>query len=206
LIWLLYFCSFVIPVILQGYLSWTNGFWTPGQMQERGTLVGLPFVAHTAMWSDATLFAALMSTIMVLYAPQWTFGQWMAALLVGFEASSAIHWSLYVRRSSFEQTHIRKGVLTPAGLIHVFYMGLGIAICLLFYMCTKNLSAVAVTLVSALLVIHVIIGTLIPLKVWASIKRPAWYPQELSFDVQTIAIIIGVAITVSIGSLWALRT
>ena len=205
MIWLLYFCCFVFSVLLQGYFSWKIGFLTPAQMQEHGISKGLPFVAHTAMWSDLSLFAGLMATVMVLYAPQWTFGQWTTALLVGFAGSAVMHWGLYVQ-SPFEQAHVRNGMLTPAGVIHLFYMGFGIAIAILFYTCTRNLSVAAVTWVSVLLVTHVVIGTLVPLKIWATYTRPVWYPVELSFDISTAATIIAVAVTVSVASLWTIRT
>ena len=149
MIWLLYFCGFVLPVLLQGYLAWKIGLLTPHQMQQVGISKGLPFIAHTAMWSDVSLFAGLMATIMVLYAPQWTLGQWAVALIVGLAASAAMHWGLYVQ-STFEQAHVSHGTLTPAGFIHFFYMAFGIAITILFYTCTGNLSVAAVMWVSAL--------------------------------------------------------
>ena len=103
--WLLYFISFALPVVLQGYLSWRIGLLTPSQMQEHGLTIGLPFVAHTGMWSDLSLYAGLMATIMAFYASQWTWEQWAVALLFGLAGSAATHWGLYVQ-SPFEQAHV----------------------------------------------------------------------------------------------------
>jgi hypothetical protein len=101
LLWLSYFAVFAIPVLLQGYLSWKGQFLTPSQMQQQGVAIGLPFIAHTAMWSDASLLAALMATIIYLYGHQWDSGQFCIALGIGIIGSALMHWGFYVN-SFFE--------------------------------------------------------------------------------------------------------
>jgi hypothetical protein len=204
LIWLASFVVFVVPVLLQGYFSWKENFFTPFQMQQQGILTGLPFIAHTAMWSDASLFAALMATIIYLYAYQWSAGQFGVALMFGFIGSALMHWGVYVH-SPFEQAHVRNGMLTIVGIIHFVYMAIGLAVTTLFYTCTKGLSVVFVTTVSVLLVIHVVIGTLVPLKIWAKIARPMWYPEQLSLDGPTVTTILAVGVAVCAASVWAVR-
>jgi hypothetical protein len=204
LLWLSYFAVFAIPVLLQGYLSWKGQFLTPSQMQQQGVATGLPFIAHTAMWSDASLLAALMATIIYLYGPQWDSGQFCIALGIGIIGSALMHWGFYVN-SFFEQAHVRNGMLTDAGIIHFMYMAIGLAITILFYTCTKGLSVTSVTVVSLLLVTHVVIGTLVPLKIWARITHPTWYPEQLSVDRPTVCTILGVGAAVCAASFWAVR-
>jgi hypothetical protein len=173
-------------------------------MQAHGVLKGLPFLAHTGMWSDVTLFAALMATIVTLYAPQWKIWQWGVALLVGIAVSATMHWGLYVH-GSIPEAHVRDGMLTSAGVIHVFYMAIGFAVVILFYTCTTNLTPIIVSWVSVLLGVHVIIGTLVPLKIWAKLAHPVWYPEQLIFDIVTLCTIFGTAVIIWVASLWALR-
>jgi hypothetical protein len=201
--WLAYYVGFVLPVILQGYESWRSGFLTPAQMLASGVATGLPFLAHTGMWSDVTLFAALMASIIALYAHQWKRRQWFAALIVGLIGSAVMHW-WYVQ-SPFPQAHVRDGMLTSVGILHFFYMAIGIAIVTLFYTSTAHLTLTAVSWITFLLVVHVVIGTLVPLKIWAKIAQPVWYPERMVFDTPTIFTITGVTAVLCAASLWALR-
>jgi hypothetical protein len=116
-----------------------------------------------------------------------------------------MHWGLYIH-SLFPQAHVRGGALTAAGEVHLLYMAIGLSIIFLFYLCTMDVTGKAVSLVSILLLVHVIVGTLVPLKVWASFVQPAWYPEELSFDTATMATIAAVAVMLFIGFLWATRS
>jgi hypothetical protein len=85
--WLTFYLAFAVPVLLQGYTAWQDGFLTPSQLQANGIPEGVPFVAHGAMWSDATLLAGLMATIMVNYARQWTVRHWAIALSIQHDRS-----------------------------------------------------------------------------------------------------------------------
>jgi hypothetical protein len=173
-------------------------------MQELGVSKGLPFIAHTGMWSDVTLFAALMATILSMYASQWKIWQWGLALTIGFVCSAAMHWGLYVR-GPFPEAHVRDGLVTSAGMVHFIYMAVGITMVILFYTCTANLAPAIVTSVSVLIVIHVVIGTLIPLKIWANVAHPIWYPDQPVLDMPTIITMLGVAAILWWASRWAVR-
>src|SRR5712671_781287 len=119
--WLAYYAAFVLPVFVQGYEAWRDGFLTPSQMQAHGVAQGLPFVAHGAMWSDATLFAATMAIIMTLYATQWKAWHWASTLTFGLLISAGMHWGVYVN-GQLSGAHVIDGMVTSAGMIHFVYM------------------------------------------------------------------------------------
>lgn len=191
-------------MLLQGYASWREGFLTPSQMQAHGIVHGLPFVAHTGMWSDVALFAPLMATIMNSYARHWTASRWSAALAFGLVASAIMHWGFYVH-GSLPGVHVLNGALTSAGIVHFIYMAVGIAVVALFYTATANLGRAVVKGLSILLIVHVMIGTLLPLKIWAAIVHPVWYPEQSILDIPTSVTIVVVAAALCGASWWALR-
>jgi hypothetical protein len=202
--WLTFYLAFAVPVLLQGYTAWQDGFLTPSQLQANGIPEGVPFVAHGAMWSDATLLAGLMATIMVNYARQWTVRHWAIALALAIVVSAAMHWGLYIH-GTLPEAHVRDGTTTIAGWIHLAYMSLGLAVVLLFYVCTNRLNTAFVTFVSILLVIHTIIGVHIPLRIWARVAGPSWYAGQPIVDAPAFCTVLGSIILVCAGQAFALR-
>lgn len=204
LLWSLYFATFFLPVLFQAYLSWRSGFLTPAQMQAQSVSEGLPFVAHGAMWLDATIFAALMAAILARYVDQWTSWQWTVAVVVGFIASAALHWGVYVK-ASLPGPHTRNGVLTPAGYVHLVYMAIAFAVLVLFYLCTRGLTSAALFWSSTILLLHVIVGTHLPLRLWIRATHASWFPSEPLVDATGCATIAGTVIALVALSVWALR-
>ncbi len=176
----------------------------PSQMQAHGVAHGLPFVAHGAMWSDATLFAATMATIMTLYAKQWKAWHWASALTFGLLISACMHWGVYVN-GQLPGVHVRDGMVTSAGMIHFVYMAAGLAVVALFYLFTEKPNAVMVKWVSAVLILHTVIGNHVPLKIWAKFANPAWYPVDHIVDAPAAGTILGTVLTLCAASMWALR-
>jgi hypothetical protein len=201
----MYFLCFTVPVIAQAYEAWRDGFLTPSQMQAAGVARGLPFVAHGAMWWDATFFAAIMATILTRYARGWRRWQWAAALVAGLAVSAAMHWAVYVK-GPLPGLHAHDGSVTMAGMIHVFYMALAIAVLLLFYVGTERPNPTFVKWVSALLIAHIIIGTHVLLNIWTKFAHPSWYPEGPIVDLPGFWTIAGGAMLVWAGSAWALRS
>lgn len=202
--WLACYFAFVVPVLLQAYAAWQDGFLTPSQLRANGIPSGLPFVAHGGMWSDATLLAGLLAAIMVNYARQWTIRQWAVALALASVISAVMHWGLYIH-GPLPEAHVRGGATTIAGWIHLAYMTLGLAVVILFYLCTNGLNAAFVTFVSILLVTHTIIGVHIPLRIWARIASPSWYPGQPIVDGPAFCTVLSSVILVCAGQVFALR-
>lgn len=174
-------------------------------MQARGVPEGLPFIAHTGMWSDATLFAGIMATIMTVYSRHWGSWQWIVALAIGLLASAVMHWGIYVN-GSIPEAHVRDGLVTSIGVVHFLYMAVGIAVVILFYTSTADFTAKALGWTSVLLFVHVIFGTLVPFKVWARIIRPAWYPDQPIFDAATVWTILTTGVMLLGAFVWARRS
>jgi len=202
--WLAYFAVFTLPVLLQGYIAWSDGFLTPAQMQAHGVAQGLPFVAHGAMWSDATLFAGTMATVMTNYARQWKARHWAISLAVGLVASAGMHWGVYVS-GGLPEAHVRDGAVTSVGIIHFVYMGTGIAVVVLFYLFTDKPNPTTVKWVSILLVLHTIVGTHALLKLWATYTHPVWYPAGNILDAPAVATVLSTILALWLASRWALR-
>jgi hypothetical protein len=173
-------------------------------MQAQGNPKGLPFTAHTGMWSDAVLFSPLMATIVTSYARQWNMWNWACGIGLGVILSAIMHFGIYTK-APFQGAHARNGTLTSAGTIHFGYMAFGFAVIILFYTCTEGLPLLSVEWVSVLLVVHVIMGTLVPLKAWAKVAQPSWYPDQIKFDFATVSTIVGATVFVWCASLWASR-
>jgi hypothetical protein len=204
LAWIAYYSAFVIPVFVQAYGAWLGGFLTPGEMEAHGVTKGLPFIAHLGMWSDVTLFGALMATILKKHASQWEVTEWAIALAVGLVVSAAMHWGFYVR-GAIPEAHVRDGMVTYVGIIHFVYMAVGLAIVMLFYTCSANVTTCSVLAVSGLLFAHVVLGTLIPLKIWAKIYKPLWYPVQPVINTATFITLVVVVLLLIGSSLWAVR-
>jgi hypothetical protein len=203
--WLACYEAFQMPVLLQAYYSWRDQMLTPAQMRSHGISQGLPFLAHGGMWSDATLFAALMATIINAYGNQWKLLQCGVALSIGLAGSSIMHWGVYAD-NVLPETHVRDGAITTPGIVHFFYMAAGIAVTILFYTCTARLTRKAALSVSALILTHVVIGTHVPLRIWAKLVRPGWYPEQSVFDSTNAVTIVGIFGALCAGSMWALRS
>jgi hypothetical protein len=202
--WFAYYVAFATPVLLQAYEAWQDEFLTPVQISANGIASGLPFIAHGGMWSDLTLFAGIMATIMTVYARQWTIGQWAAAVASGSVASAALHWGVYIH-GPLPEAHVHDGVVTAAGWIHVLYMAFGLAVLMLFYFSSKKLSATFVTWISILLVVHTIIGVHLPLKIWAKIAAPSWYVGQPILDIPTFCTVLGTILLICGAQAFALR-
>jgi hypothetical protein len=156
------------------------------------------------MWSDATVFAAVMATILISYANQWTPWQWVGALSIGLVASALMHWGIYAK-GSLPEAHVRNGAVTSTGLVHFLYMAISLGILGLFYVCTKGLTPTYLFGVSLFLVLHMIIGSHLILKAWANATHPSWYPIQPVIDLTAGITIVGVAVVLSGASWWAVR-
>lgn len=168
--------AFVVPVLLQGMFAYWDDFLTPAQViQHRGQ--GLPFLAHGGMWSDILLFAPLMAYILGTYGGIWSSVEIVSALILGLAASVLMHYLVYVPGAIvLPEAHAHDGAPTMAGYIHIVYMAIGLAVIALFYFVTPIVAFAEAATVSAVLFVHVVIGTHAPFKIFVRIAEPTWYP------------------------------
>ncbi len=160
-------------VALQGLFSWFDGMLTPAQMRASGYDKGLPFLCHGGMWGNVFIISPLVAATMALYGAAWSSYNVVMAAFAGFVCSILMH--LTYLGAKYPEAHVQFGKLTAAGYFHVFYMAAAFAALFLLYFGTSPLSPPwFLWMVSALLVIHVAVGTHVVL----GIVKPTWYAGD----------------------------
>jgi hypothetical protein len=155
---------------LQAWLAYRDHFFTVRQMcEEKGLHDGLPFIWHFGMWGDVLFISPLLAVIFVRFCRQWTLIDWVWTGLAGLAASAFLH-NIY-RRTTIPESHAYNGYQTPAGMLHMLYMSLGFNILLLFYFRSKEIGSTFLVTVSALLSVHILVGSHMLL----GVLRPEWY-------------------------------
>ena len=163
-------------VALQALLAYRDHFFTVSQMRERGIDQGLPFVWHFAMWGDLFIVSGLAAYLTGRYFARWRFRRMLASLVLGFMVATALSW-LYTL-SAMPEAHIQNHRLTAAGVGHLFYMAIALAVFTQFFFFTEDIPTRLLLLVSVLLFLHVLIGTHMVLGVLKIIHPLSWYPPQ----------------------------
>ena len=163
-------------VSLQAFLAYQDRFFTVAQMQERGISQGLPFIWHFGMWGDLVVISLLAAYVTGRYFGRWRLPWIMASLAVGFVAAGLMSW-LYTL-SPMPETHIQSHGLTGAGWVHLFYMGIAIAVFTQFFFFSGNVSIALLRIVSVLLFVHVFFGTHMALGIFKLVFSLDWYPAQ----------------------------
>lgn len=185
-------------IALQGWLAWGEGFLTPRQLQLMRGTKGLPFLAHGGMWGDALIISPLVALIVAYYGTKWSPVEVTVAMLVGLVSSFAMHETY--RKIPWPEAHVRHGYLTDAGWAHLVYMAAAFAVILLYFFHAPYTPWMWA--VSALLIVHVTVGTHVVL----GLLRPAWYPGRPLENAGTWSAVSGTAgLTLLVTALRAFR-
>jgi hypothetical protein len=207
---LLVFCSSIFLVLLQGWFASRDNFLTVPQMVwQKGFKQGLPFLYHGGMWADVFLISPLLAYMVGRYGYTWNMASVSWVFAFGLVASVVMHLGVYLRLPHPE-AHAYSGELTPAGWIHLPYMAACFTVIALFYLKTSGLTSREVWITTGLLIIHIIVGTHVPLKLWAwnarlEGYRADWYPVQPVIDLPTAMTVGGVALLLVLASFYALR-
>jgi hypothetical protein len=183
-------------VIVQGLLARQDHFLTVSQMRQRGIEQGLPFVWHFAMWGDILIVSGLAAYLIGRHSFSWHGSRVLASFAIGLALAIFLGWTYTF--SKIPEAHIQNHQLTIAGVVHIFYMAIALAVFIQFFLFTKNVSVRLLTVTSLLLFIHVFFGTHMALGILKAIHPLSWYPvQPLKslFGWITIA-------TVAFGLVW----
>ena len=213
-IWTLVFLGSLLLVFLQGWLAYRDSFLTLTQMRRAHAYEGIPFLAHGGMWGDALIVGPLLGVLIAIHGKEW--GDWWIAAFAGTAASSVMHATYTLGR--LHEAHIRRerptlvqrerltpanrGRLSPAGWVHWLYMSVGIAVFVQYYIFTPHPAPSMLITSSVLLVIHVVIGTHIPLGLIA----PAWYPERPHRKPETWIVVLGTAFLLAVLTLWRINS
>jgi hypothetical protein len=134
----------------------------------------IPFLYHGGMWGDGFLMNPWTMIVVALYLSEWTALHIFVALIIGHVSSAIAHWTYLGIKH--KEPHVQNGKLMPPGWVHFEYMALEIAVVVLVYFFTPDISHRAVILSTALLITHMFLGLHIPLGLLAKKFNWAWCP------------------------------
>lgn len=187
------FFLFEFLVTIQTWLAYRDGFLTPSQMQESGINAGLPFIWHFGMWGDLLIISPLAAYIVGRFFRSWRVSRVVVSLIVAFALSGLMSWSYL--SSNVPEAHVQNHQLTSVGWVHLLYMAFALAIFVQFFLFTNDIPSALLRIVSALLVIHVFLGTHMVLGLYDLYHPLGWYPAQPLRSYQGWGVIGAVATT-----------
>jgi hypothetical protein len=180
-------------VLAQLVLAYEDQFFTVAQMRQRGFDQGLPFAWHFAMWGDLFVISPLAAYLVDRFHDQWSRPRMLLSLAIGLISSAVLHWTYTF--GVFPEAHVIGHALTGAGVVHLFYMGLAIAIFVQFFLFTKTVPARSLAAVSTLVLLHIFVGTHMVLGLINLSYPQDWYAGEPLKSAAGWTIILGVGLT-----------
>src|SRR5882724_4741314 len=160
-------------VALQAWLAYRDHFLTVAQMQGRGINLGLPFVWHFGMWGDAFIVSPFAAYLTGRFASTWRLRSILLSLALGIAAAMAMSWTYTL--TGFQEAHVQNRILTPAGDVHLVYMALALTVITQFLFFTAQVPPRLLQLGSVLAVLHVFLGTHMPLGLLHLVVPLDWY-------------------------------
>ena len=161
---------------LQAWLAYRDHFLTVSQMQGRGINFGLPFAWHFGMWGDVFIVSPLAAYVTGRFSSTWRLRWIVVSMALGMATAIAMSWSYTL--PDFQEAHVQNHSVTPAGMVHLFYMALALAIFTQFFFFTEGISRRLLRIASVLLIIHVFLGTLMALGLLHLVLPLDWYPAQ----------------------------
>jgi hypothetical protein len=124
----------VVLVVLQGLLSWMDGYLTKDQMRSRGIATGWSFFEHGGMWADVFLISPIQAYLLATYRIPYT-SRW-GLLTLACAAALALVMGRVYRRSGVKmpEAHTHDGRTTPAGWVHGAFAIFAFWTFMLFYL------------------------------------------------------------------------
>lgn len=163
-------------VFAQAFLAYRDRFFTVAQMRDRGIDQGLPFLWHFGMWGDALVISGLAAYIIGRFFYSWRLGTTLVSLAIGLLSAAIMSW-IYTF-SGIPEAHVQDHRLTAAGMVHLVYMAIALAVFLQFFLFTDGASVRLLRMASMLLTAHVFIGTHMLLGILTIVHPLAWYPVQ----------------------------
>ena len=117
---------------------------------------GLPFLWHGGMWGDLFIITPILGIIVALYASQWSLLQVSILMGVGMVMSIGMH-VIYLQ-TPFPDCLAWKGGMSPAGVLHIPYMGGALGVIGLFLFCTRGVPNWNLVAIGIALTVHIAIG------------------------------------------------
>jgi hypothetical protein len=197
LAWAVAYLGLQSLVAAQVWLAWSSGTLTAGQMRAAGTQLGLPLIWHLGIWSDALLLSPLLAFLVSRYAMQWSPRQLGAA--AGAATMTALVlawiWSLDPLPSAHSFDHRISG----AGVAHLVYMVIALAILISFYVPGTRAAASVALGTTLLLVLHLFLGTLLALGLFKYFFGLPFFARQPLSDPLAWATFLGGTLVLAIG-------
>lgn len=193
---LIVFLVGILLILIQVGLTFSDHFlFADDMVRYHGK--GLPMIWHFGiMWGD--IFIALLCGVVVAsYGDQWSWRQILYVGLTALVLSAVMHYQYL--QDNIPNSHMHDHRLTPAAYVHFAFMWMAFTVFGLFYLCTVNVPAWAIITTSALLWIHVVLGTHLIVKLWS----PAWFPPQPPADTITLVVWTGAAAVLAGFSWWS---
>ncbi len=181
---IIFFVVSIMAILAEGTLSYFDGTFTLAQIRKRGHTKGMPFVFHAAMWTDLLIINPIMAISLYRYGGLWSLKQILIVGAIALAANVVMHL-LYVS-NNYPDPLAWGGRLTSAGYIHVLYAGAGYTIMGLLYFCTPGIDHAFLFNVSALLCLHIFVGT----HMIINMIEPSWWMKTISTDKGSIVTIL----------------
>jgi hypothetical protein len=173
-VWLGIFTFLALEALVgaQALFSYWSGFLTVAQMHQRGILHGLPFLWHFGMWGDIFIISPLAAIIVVRCWEQW---KSESILFSAALAVMATYFMSYIYSlSEMPEAH----QVTAVGFLHEVYMATALTVFILLYFFTPQANRTLLISATALLTVHLFLGTHMVLGAVAGLSELAWYPAS----------------------------
>jgi hypothetical protein len=163
-------------VLAQGALAYRAHFLTLSQMKAAGVAQGLPFVWHFGMWDDFFVISPLAAYLVGRYAHFRQLRRGLLSLAIGLVGAAFFGWLWTL--SSTPEAHVQNHHLTAAGVVHLVYMAVVIAVFVRFILMNSLVSGRLLAVASVLVFIHVFAGSHMLLGLLTTLAPQDWYPDR----------------------------
>jgi hypothetical protein len=194
-------------VVAQAVFAYRDQMLTVSQMQQRGIQHGLPFLWHFAMWSDLAVVSPLAAYLVQRFHLERSAFKVAASIATGVVTSIVLHW--FYTLSNAPEAHVQDHQLTAAGIAHLIYMALTLSIFIRFLLLTDKIPPKLLRIVSAILFLHVFVGTHMLLGI-ANLAFPLeWYggqPLRSAAGWTTVAFVGATLLALNFPDIWNWQT
>jgi hypothetical protein len=132
LFWLIWLVGTVL-VVIQGVLSYFDGYFSRRQMLRRGVSNGWSFLEHGGMWADVVVISPLVAYVLSHYRLNWN--TWYGiALALGAILISVFLGKMYAEAAkTTPEAHTHDRRTTPAGWVHGLFAVTGVWVMAMFF-------------------------------------------------------------------------
>jgi len=205
--WLIPMSILTFVFALRFPLASVRGMMTPSQMLAQGITQGIPLTGHGSTWVCLFALNPILSFFIAEYWNQWTIDEQLIARAFGYGFSAVAHLVVYVK-GKYPEADIEPGVngkrgnLTLAGWVHLFYFGEAVSILILIYAFTDGIPTNLLFALTYYMVGHIWVGNHFVNR----INKPHWFPEDYAFTALDAWVpVFAVLVILCTAAWWNLR-